>query len=114
MIVTLTNWDDETFDIKILFWKTHPQKRRYVNGRVLIDTTCRIFLGEEQLSCATAFQSPKDAYNKIIGKKIALTRAISTITSLQSFGCSAAESEHRRLLREAIWLEFHRTFGRWN
>lgn len=114
MIVNITNWENTKISLTILFSKTLEYKRRFRHGKELIDTTCRIFWGDKELACETARQSYLDAYNKIVGKKIALTRAIAAIPFLRKEGCPAIESIHRKINRQTIWMIFHKTFGRWN
>lgn len=89
MRVELLRDDDVEVVLDILFWKTAPDKRRIVNGKELIDTTCQINIAGDtstvlrELTCAVARQNPLDNYNKIVGKKIALARAIANIAFLK-------------------------------
>lgn len=91
-----------------------PEKRRQKNGHELIDTTCQISWNGKELTCETARQNHLDSYNKIVGKKVALTKAINEIYFLKSTGCTNSARNRRRLMRTQIWAEFHKTFGRWN
>lgn len=118
MIINLINEDSAKSQLKILFWKTPPEQRRRKHGRELINTTCQIFLndgtsGGTLLAMGVAKQNSLDRYNKIVGKKIALTRAINAIPGLRSVGCPTEEGKIRRKSRQQIWAEFHKTFGRW-
>lgn len=121
MIVNLSNEDDKAIQLKILFSKTPPGKRRQKQGRELIDTTCKIFdkLHESEASfdelagMGIARQSFLDDYSKIVGKKIALTRALKKVYYLQSFGCSTQDAVIRRKMRQHIWNVFHATFKNW-
>lgn len=115
--------------LDITFWKTAIGDRRKVNGRELIDTTCQICVDGDtspvlrELACATARQNPLDKYNRIVGKKVALAKAIAGIAFLKPISMSRRDlttaecnsmNLKRRLMRQHIWCIFHRTFGRWN
>lgn len=120
MKVELRRDDDVEVVLDIMFWKTAPGERRIVNGRELIDTTCQICLDGEtspvlrELATAVARQNPLDNYNKIVGKKIALARAIANITFLKPIPQICSINTRRRSSRQHIWNVFHQTFGRWN
>ena len=124
MIVELK--DDEGLDVvlDIVFTKTAFSKRRKVNNKELIDTYCQVSrvtqinpIELQPLTTTTAFQNPLDKYNKIVGKKIALAKAIAEIEFLLPLHqYNRDESVHlkRRSMRQHIWNVFHQTFGRWN
>jgi len=134
MEVTLGNADINNQDVvlDIIFWKTAPGERRIANGKKLIDTHCRISRVMYADKPATsiietiAFQNPLDNYNKIIGKKVALAKAVADIDFLkritqynkllQRFSSEEIRSMNlkRRLMRQHIWNIFHQTFRRWN
>ena len=115
MIVNLIDEYGRKSSIEILFWKTPLEKRRRKHGRELIDTTCKIFDTFQSLvATGIAKQNVLDRYNKIIGKKIALTRAINKLQCLRSTGCSVEASNTRWQMRQQIWTEFHKTFGKWS
>ena len=115
MIVNLIDEYGRKIQLKILFWKTPPKKRRRKHGRELIDTTCQIFdTFQSLLATGIAKQNSLDRYNKIIGKKVSLTRAINKINCLRSTSCSTEDGYTRRRMRQQIWAEFHKTFGRWS
>lgn len=122
MKVTLGNADINNKDVvlDILFWKTAPSERRIVNGKELIDTTCQICRDGEtspvlrELTCAVARQNPIDNYNKIVGKKVALAKAIANLAFLKPIPQICNINIRRRLSRQHIWNVFHQTFGRWN
>ena len=109
--------------LDILFWKTAPGERRIVNGRELIDTTCqisRVMYSDKPMTLLTkteARQNPLDNYNKIVGKKVALAKAIANLVFLKpirELGKESSMNLKRRLMRQHIWNVFHQTFGRWN
>jgi len=120
MKVELQLEGDLNITLDIIFWKTAPGERRIVNGKELIDTTCQICRDGEtspvlrELTCAVARQNPIDNYNKIVGKKIALARAIANIEFLKPIPQIKAADLRRRSSRQHIWNVFHQTFGRWN
>lgn len=110
--------------LDIIFQKTNPGERRRKNKRELIDTTCIIFRGGQEIAYAVARQSPLDNYSKIIGKKVALARAIANIefsrlvpqvpaTPEAPEALEAPEASSREMRRH-IWDVFRQTFGRWN
>ena len=103
--------------LDIVFRKTNRFERRRKNGKELIDTTCMIFRVGREIACATARHNPLDDYNKIVGKKIALDKAIAQIEFLKRphhCGISEIGYPQRRIMRRHIWEVFHQTFGRWN
>ena len=120
MIVKLKKDDNVEVVLDILFWKTAPGERRIVNGKELIDTTCQININGEtsivsrELTCAVARQNPIDNYNKIVGKKIALARAIANVEFLKPIPQICSINIKRRAMRQHIWNVFYQTFGRWN
>lgn len=112
-------FDDENgrVTLDIMFRKTIPSERRHQNKKELIDTTCFIFRAGVQLAYATARQNPLDDYNKIVGKKVALAKAIakSKILKLSFHSYQTLTGKHRRKVNcRRIWKVFHQTFGRWN
>ena len=115
MIVNLIDEYGRKIQLEILFRRTPLEKRRQKHGRELIDTTCQIFDSFQSLvAVGTAKQNPLDSYNKIIGRKIALGRAINKITCLRSTGCPVEDGYTRRKMRQQIWIKFHKTFGGWS
>ncbi len=126
MIINLVDENSTRIQLKILFSKTPPGKRRRKHGRELIDTTCRIFdrlpetekpteksVDDDLAGLGIARQSALDGYNKIVGKKIALTRAINKIPYLLSTGCTTKAGIERQSMRQHIWNVFHATFKKW-
>jgi hypothetical protein len=106
--VTVTDIEGLNFNLTVLF---HEIKRIRKNKPV-IDTICKIYLcGElgttKLLAGSVAWQSPKDNYNKIIGEKIALTRALKQIDCLKSVPEIKTINLHRKLMRTKIWQAFH-------
>lgn len=91
--------------LDILFWRTNKDKRRYQNRKELIDTTCVIFWDGREISRGVAMQNPLDTYNKMTGRKIALTKALVNLRKDMNLVFK---------MREHIWKVFHQTFGRWN
>ena len=78
--------------------------RNKTPGKVEFDTHCQIFLQDVEnssplVAIGVAHLNPKDRYNKIIGKKIALTRAL--------------RWNFPKPLRKMIWAAFYKEFGRW-
>ena len=69
--------------LDIIFTKTPPGERRHFGKRELIDTGCVISRDGRLIACEFARQNPLDDYNKIIGKKVALAKAISQIEFLK-------------------------------
>lgn len=132
MRIELQRDDDVKVILDILFWKTAPGERRIVNGRELIDTTCQVsrVMYEDRpmtlITKAEARQNPLDNYNKIVGKKVALAKAIANLTFLKpipfffmgDLDLSRQQCNNinirRRSMRQHIWNVFHQTFGRWN
>lgn len=120
MRVTLRRDDGVKVVLDILFWKTTPGERRIVNKKELIDTTCQINIDGEtspvlrELTCAIAKQNPIDNYSKIVGKKVALAKAITNIEFLKPIPQVCSINIKRRGMRQHIWNIFHQTFGRWN
>lgn len=102
--------------LDIVFRKTNRHERRRVNGKELIDTTCMILRDGREIACATARQNPLDDYNKIVGKKIALTKAIAQVEFLKHLPeyYNLTTNHCRKIMRSHIWDAFHQTFGRWN
>lgn len=120
MRVELQRDDNVEVVLDIIFWKTAPGERRIVNGKELIDTTCqvsRVMYEDKPMTLITkaeARQNPIDNYNKIVGKKIALARAIANIEFLKPIPQICSINIQRRSSRQHIWNVFHQTFGRWN
>lgn len=95
----------------------HKNRRKIrVNGkeRDLIDTDCVIFLLKYkemdckfQLGYGTAKQNPCDRYNKFVGKRVALQKALQKI--LYFFPLSGKKERRKR-----FWEAFYETFKRWN
>jgi len=100
--------------LDIIFRKTNTNERRRYNNKVLIDTACMIFRDDREIACAIARQNPLDDYNKIVGKKVALAKAIDKIEFLKSIPKSMMAYHHHHEMRRHIWEVFHQTFGRWN
>ena len=112
-------FDDENgkVTLDIMFTRTPLGGRRYFGKKELIDTTCFIFRAGRQLAYATARQNPLDNYNKIIGRKVALAKAIAKtkILKLSPHSYQTLTGKHRRKVNcSRIWKVFHQTFGRWN
>jgi hypothetical protein len=112
-------FDDENNKVilDIIFRKTNTGERRRFGKKELIDTACMIFRDGREIACAIARQNPLDDYNKIVGKKIALTKAIVQIKllKLSSYSYQTLTGKHRRKVNcSRIWKVFHKTFGRWN
>ena len=85
---------------KVQFIKQHTERKK----KPCVDTTCLISFdmdgGWEGLSRGTARQSHKDVYNHVVGKKIAMTRALE--------GCGFL-----KCVRTMFWEEFAKEFGDW-
>lgn len=125
MIIELKNEKGENVALDIIFWKTAIGERRKINGKELIDTYCQVSRiiqinpMESVLIIKTkALQNPLDRYNKIVGKKVALAKAIAGIAFLESlvsqYDRDIAIHLRRRSMRQHIWNVFHQTFKRWN
>jgi len=127
MRIHLQKDDNIEVVLDIIFWKTAPADRRKINGQELIDTCCQVsrvmFSVQPMVLLCTAIakQNPKDGYNKIVGKKIALAKAIAEIAFLNRIPPLLQHSQEshniniqRRTMRQHIWNAFHQTFGRWN
>ena len=100
--------------LDIIFRKANPGERRRQNKKELIDTACMIFRDGREIACTIARQNPLDAYNKIVGKKVALAKAIANLDFLKRIP-QIREADHCRYrMRRLIWEVFHQTFGRWN
>lgn len=111
--------DHQKVILDIVFMRTHPGERRHFGKKELIDTICIILrIGGVAQGVATeiargiAKQNPLDDYNKIIGRKVALTKAIGICRMLSS--PHRLEHIRRRGMRKHIWEVFYKTFGRWN
>jgi len=100
--------------LDIVFRRTNRNERRRYNKKELIDTACIIFNKGREIACAIARQNPLDEYNKIVGKKIALAKAIAQIGFLERMIYYPMETHRRKIMRKHIWEIFHQTFGRWN
>lgn len=121
MIVELTNEENENIVLDIVFSKTAIDGRRKVNGKELIDTYCQVSRVTQinptelqPLTTTAAFQNPLDEYNKIVGKKVSLAKAIADIGFLKPIPQCEGIHLKRRSMRQHIWNVFHQTFGRWN
>jgi len=121
MIAELINEEGETVVLDINFRKTTIGERREVNGKELIDTYCKVSRVTQinptelqTLTTTAAFQNPLDEYNKIVGKKIALAKAIADIGFLKPIPQCEGIHLKRRSMRQHIWNVFYQTFGRWN
>jgi hypothetical protein len=113
MKVNLLNEDNAKFDLDIVFHKTKFDDRRLVvksNGKVheLIDTHCIVFLEGEELTHTIAYQNPKDNYNKIVGRKVALAKAIKEMYFVKRHGTGS--DEYHLGMRKQIWQVFKETF----
>jgi len=93
------NVEDKLYDVR--FHKSHREE----GEKRVIDTCCVVSIvdpektGKErfsEISCDFSYHNPIDRYSKITGKKIALTRAIS----------SFSKSE-----RVSFWKAFHKEFS---
>jgi hypothetical protein len=85
--------------------------------RELFDTHCVILWLEAEetkfepkniMAHKVARQNPLDRYNKIVGKKIAMTRALKAIPALN------LPTKRAKQNRTAFWNAFQEEFGRWN
>lgn len=100
---------------RIVFQK-EPHTIRIKRKQItLIDTWCVIravkgfsFINGHDLGRGKAKQYVKDRYNKIIGKKYALQKAIDSAALV-----SERDAFKDKALRTAIWKKFFETFGRW-
>jgi len=114
MIVQILDDEETMRELKILFSKTPVSKRRKKNKKELIDTTCSIFVDGVLVCDTIAKQNPLDHYNKIVGRKVALAKAISQIRFLSPVSSTHVWFQKRREKRKMIWSIFHKTFGRWS
>ena len=107
--------------LDIIFRRTNPGERRHSKRKELIDTTCIISrIGgvaqgvAMEIARGVSRQNPLDSYNKIVGKKVALTKAIAKIEFLKRIPHCFTTSHARKVTRRQIWEVFHQTFSRWN
>lgn len=118
MIVELQRENGVSIILDIVFWKTSLGGRRKVNGKELIDTTCQVcIVGDtsptgRELTRTVARLNPKDRYDKTVGKKVALTKAIANLAFLNPVLQCIGINQKRRSMRQHIWNVFHQTFGR--
>lgn len=114
--------DNVSIVLDILFWRTSPALRRKENGKELIDTYCRVSreVGADKsvtlYTQTVARQNPVDDYNKIVGRKVALAKAIAKLSFLKfelrdniRICCPVNYRKHK--MRKRIWQVFHQTFG---
>jgi len=132
MRVEFKNGDIKTI-LDITFCRTAVGKRRKVKGKELIDTCCKISINpcrkvsrilnastsEESvlITKTIARQNPLDKYNKIIGRKVALAKAIanmSFLTPLSYVDKNFDTNLERLAIRKHIWNVFYQTHGAWN
>ncbi len=99
--------------------KTDPKKMVEVT---LIDTMCtiKIFkdvsLAKGTVVCsATVKQYIGDKYDKVLGKKLALDRALQTPDAREWFWQALSEegAKLNKECRTKIWNKFRETFGQW-
>ena len=111
--------------LQIDFHKEHRTKGK----KDLIDTFCIIYEVLKQkrtIAIGRTNQNPLDKYNKIVGKKIALHRALNprfsgpiTKKDLDYYSLSGVidgdycELFSKKENRTKIWNTFHTTFKRW-
>lgn len=113
MKVSLKTEDDVPVDLEIRFSRTSVGLRRRKREKELIDTRCRIFRYGKVIAEAVAYQSWRDKYNKIIGRKIALAKAIKQVGCLKPMPAIEISDKHRHEMRRQLWQVFHDNFG-WN
>lgn len=93
---------------QVQFIKDHPENQNTTN------TICKIFAlhpeGKLLLSSGLACQNPKDQYNKFVGKKLALTRALGEMITISFI----IEPLTARQIRSIFWEQFHKEFGHLN
>jgi len=115
MIVELKSEGGLKITLDIMFLRANKKQRRRKNKKELIDTACIIFRDNREIACGIARQNHLDNYNKIVGRKVALAKAIANIGFLQYMPSQACSiNRRRRSMRQHIWNVFHQTFGRWN
>lgn len=117
MRLSMLNEDNVRMNLNIVFAKTPLNERRRCGNKELIDTTCKIFCNEQMIADETVRQNPADSYNRIVGKKLALQRALQRPHGLAPYPTGFSQghiNKTRREIRKKIWQEFHRTFGSWN
>lgn len=127
MKITLKTEDNVDITLYIVFHRTRFGERRKVEstGKELIDTACIIYRdcegsdisnGNLKEVCKVvvanerAYQSKRDNYNKIIGRKVALAKAIKRLVFLD-WTLNTKRNNHRLELRKQIWAEFFMKFG---
>ena len=83
-------------------------------NRGCFDTYCLIYLLEDikgkiedrpRVAMGVAYQSPKDKYNKMVGRKIALSRALDQILP--------NDDPANKKFRKVFWDTFRKEFGKW-
>ena len=104
----------------VQFIKQHETSFR---EKQLIDTFCKIFrysnysivvdgklkTAKVLIAQSAAYQSPKDQYDKVLGKKIALTRALASHSFCKQF--QHLDPDQLKLIRTAFWNAFWDEFG---
>lgn len=111
MKVEVFQTENEKVILDIMFLRANPKQRRHKGKKELIDTACIIFEDGREIACGIARQNPLDNYNKIVGRKVALAKAIAKVGFLKPF---LIYTQRRREMRRQVWKVFHQTFGRWN
>ena len=114
MRVELQSEGDLNITLDIMFLRANKKQRRRKNKKELIDTACIIFRDDREIACGIARQNHLDNYNKIVGRKVALAKAIVNIEFLRYIPQMCSINIRRRSMRQHIWNVFHQTFGRWN
>jgi len=88
---------------QVQFIKDHSENQNTIN------TVCKIFQlcpeGKLLVSLGYAYQNPKDQYSKFVGKKLAFTRALSSLAATFFIN-----QKTTRQIRSIFWEQFHKEF----
>ena len=87
------------------------KERPYDEDSIGIETICEIYFHDHLVNKANAIQNPCDRYNEVLGKKIALERAIQGWIDLP-MEClfTFPQIIRSKLTRSLIWAKFWQMF----
>ena len=100
-------------ELTVWFKKIH----RTEGTRELVDTQCQLVGPNEHDTTTTwSYQNPLDTYDKITGKKIALTRCLCNSIyhprkDKTDHSPMTRKEYEKKKVRDQIWSEFHRQLG---